>query len=289
MNTWDIIQKLIQRFWELTDGPVNVYANDNNAPIELYKFAELGLDHWSREDFRQRDSYSRWPNLEEMFARLMSNGWLVRAYNNRYRVTPRGQGVVQGMVHAGDQFLGSLTPLPPEDLIRLTGQLRIVVDMSIAAPTPPGKWAIMNRFRGLDTATPPLGMIREMCMDLYAYRDDSHLYAWHSTYPLEGYMWNALSLLWTGQAHTPEAMAQHLAFRGYVTEDYRRALEHLITLGWVQFDGERFVTTEQGNTVRSRAENLTDEYFYRPWGVMTNETWQMMHNTLASLLAGLQE
>ena len=289
MNTWEILQKLIHRFWDITDAPINVYAADHKAPIELYSFAELGLDYWSREDFKNRDVYSVWPDLEDMFARLMAGGWLVKAYGDRYRVTDRAQAAVQGMTRAGDQFLGQLRPIPVELLIQLVGQLRLVVDMCIAAPSPPHKWAILNRFRGIDTSTPPLGLVREMCMDLYAYRDDVHLYAWRGTYPMEGYVWNTLSLVWTGQAVTPEAMAQKLAFRGYVAADYRRSLEHLITLGWVQFDGEAYAITEQGSTVRSKVENLTDEYFYRPWGVLTGDTWTVMHNLLVSLLAGLQD
>jgi hypothetical protein len=289
LNTWEVIQSLIQRFWDITEEPIEVYAQDQNIPMELYTFAELGLDYWSRDVFRQRDVYSRWPDLEKMFFRLADDGWLIPIQDGHYRVSDRARAAVRGMVKAGDQILGMRKTMPINYLGELVGQLRAVVDMCIAAPFPPGKWAIMNRYRSVDSQTPPLGNIREQCMDLFAYRDDCHLHSWQSSYPVPGYVWNTLSMLWTGKASTPEVMAQRLAFRGYLTADYHRALDHLITLGWARFDGETYAITEQGRTVRAKVENLTDEYFYSPWGVLTGETRQAMHNNLASLLAGLQE
>jgi hypothetical protein len=124
-------------------------------------------------------------------------------------------------------------------------------------------------------------------MDLYAYRDDSHLSAARPHFNEAGIVWLVVDSLWKGKAVNAEQIAEKMAFRGYEVEDYEIAIQAAIEVGWVQPADPRgtFCLTPPGKELREQVEHLTNQYFYAPWSVlMPNEL-----NQLYSLLTKLRD
>ncbi len=94
--------------------------------------------------------------------------------------------------------------------------------------------------------TPSLLWVRRHILSLAAYRDDCHMDAWQSQYDLPGYVFEAFTFIWQGDANTAAALAETLPFRSYTEEDYAGALEKLVRLGWIEPAKEGFALTEIG-------------------------------------------
>jgi hypothetical protein len=157
-------------------------------------------------------------------------------------------------------------------------------------PEPPGKWAILKRFRVADEHYPSIMQIREYLMDLFAYRDDSHLSASRPYFNDAGIVWIVLGALWKGDAVNAEQMAEKMVFRGYDVEDYEIAIQAAMELGWVERGNrpDKFCLTEEGKRLREQAEQDTNEYFYAPWSVLTAEESQELYQLLTRLYNGLK-
>jgi hypothetical protein len=56
-------------------------------------------------------------------------------------------------------------------------------------------------------------------------------------------------------------------------------------IGWVESADvpDTFRPTQKGAELRDRVEQLTDEYFYRPWAVLTKEETDTLYGLLLKL------
>ena len=122
-------------------------------------------------------------------------------------------------------------------------------------------------------------------MDLFAYRDDSHLSASRPQFNQAGIVWSVLGSLWTSEAVTAKQMAERLAFRGYEVDDYEVAIEAAIGVGWAEAADVpgKFRLTQMGMELREQAEQLTNVYFYRPWSVLKQEELDELYDLLTKL------
>jgi hypothetical protein len=179
--------------------------------------------------------------------------------------------------------------MPARDLERLVLLLKQIVNECHVAPTPPEKWAILKRFRVADEHYPPIMQVREYLMDLFAYRDDSHLAAARPHFNDAGIVWIVLGLLWKGLAANAEQIAEKMEFRGYEVEDYDIAIQAAVELGWAEQANrpDAFRLTAAGTQLREQAEKLTNEYFYAPWSVLTQAETDELYDLLLSLREGL--
>jgi hypothetical protein len=132
--------------------------------------------------------------------------------------------------------------------------------------------------------------IREYLMDLFAYRDDSHLSASRPYFNDAGIVWIVLGALWKGEAFNAEQMAEKMAFRGYEVEEYDIAIQAATQLGWVESGNrpDKFCLTEEGIHLREQAERDTNEYFYAPWSVLSPQEMDELYRLLISLYEGLK-
>jgi DNA-binding MarR family transcriptional regulator len=161
--------------------------------------------------------------------------------------------------------MSELRPLPEADLLRLAGLLDRVVEASLAAPEPPGKWCLtIERHYDPGTDAPVMHRLDQYLSDLLAYRDDAHLAAWQR-HAISGQAWEAFSVIWRSPAMTLDELSEKLARRGYTEEDYEQALRQLEALGWIEEDKGGYWTTPEGDAVRDEVEALTGRYFYTPW------------------------
>lgn len=282
---WLLIYSIIREFWDITEPHIADAALREDIPVEFYFYSELGLDYFSIEDFQKRDPFTNPEQFERLFARLNIKGWIEPLQDKSYRVTDRAREGARRIIRAGDAHLSRFSVMSDADLQRLAELLEQVVTENHAAPEPPEKWAILKRFRVADKDSPLLVQVREYLMDLFAYRDDSHLSASRPHFNRAGIVWSVLGSLWTGDAVTAEQMAEKLAFRGYEVGDYEVAIEAAVGVGWAEEANApgKFRPTQTGRELREQAEQLTNEYFYYPWSVLTQGELDELYDLLTKL------
>lgn len=282
---WPLLYSILQEFWSTTESHIEDSAVRNKIPIELYLYSELGLGSFSLQDFERRDPFTNPEQFEKVFVRLNVKGWIEPRSDGSYRVTERAREGVRHIVRMGDTQLLDFKSMPDQELERLAVLLKRIVVACQAAQTPPEKWAILIRFRLADEYSPLLVQIREHLMDLLAYRDDAHLAAARPHFNKAGIVWLVLGSLWLGNAVNAQQMAEKMAFRRYDEDDFEIAIQAAVELGWAEPAGRpnTYQLTEQGRELRSQAEQLTDEYFYRPWSVIDQGELQELHRLLRTL------
>ena len=287
---WPLIYSIVQEFWSITEPHIQDAAIRNDFPIELYLYSELGLERFSIRDFQRRDPFSNPEQFERLFVRLHLKAWIEPMPDGSFQVTGKARETARFLIQAGDVQLSDFDSMTDRELKRLIVLLKQIVMESCLAPEPPGKWAILRRFRVADEHYPPIMQIREYLMDLFAYRDDSHLSASRPNFNEAGIVWIVLGALWKGEAVNAGQMAEKMAFRGYDVEDYEIAVQAAMELGWVE-QGHRldaFRLTAQGRQLREHAEEDTNEYFFAPWSVLTQEDLSELHELLTRLYETLK-
>jgi len=281
---------IIQEFWRITEPHIEDAAVRNGLPVELYFYSELGLDRFSIKDFQKRDPFSNPEQFERLFVRLNIKGWIEPMADGSFQVTEKARETARFLIQAGDVQLSDFADMPEQELKRLLVLLRQIVLESCLTPEPPGKWAILKRFRVADEHYPPIMQIREYLMDLLAYHDDSHLSASRPYFNEAGIVWMVLGALEKGKAVNAEQMAEKMEFRGYEVEDYEVAIQAAMEMGWAEpgSSPNRFCLTEEGKQLCEHAEQDTNEYFYAPWSVLTQDELNELQELLTKLHDGLK-
>jgi len=286
---WPLIYSIVQEFWNITEPHIEDAAIRNDIPIELYLYSELGLDTFSLVNFEKRDPFTNPEQFEKVFVRLNVKGWIEPMSDGGYQVTEKAREAVQHILQAGDAQLMDFGSMSEPELLRLAILLKQIVAESKVTPEPPQNWAILHRFHIVDERDPVIVRIREYLMELFAYRDDSHLSASRPHFNQAGIVWLALGALWNEQAFTARQMAEKMPFRGYDVSDYEVALQAAFEIGWAALAGrpEAFRLSQQGKDLREQAEHLTNQYFYAPWSVLLPEEIDELYDLLAKLRYGL--
>ncbi len=135
--------------------------------------------------------------------------------------------------------------------------------------------------------TPSLLWVRRHILSLAAYRDDCHLDAWQSQYDLPGYVFEAFTFIWQGDANTAAALAETLPFRSYTEEDYAGALEKLVRLGWIEPAKEGFALTEIGKELRDEVEIRTNTNYQAAFAVLTDDELNELISLIEKLTAAI--
>jgi hypothetical protein len=282
---WPLIYSIIQEFWSITEPRIEDAAIRADIPIELYLYSELGLDTFSIENFRKRDPFSNPEQFEKLFVRLNVKGWIEPMFDGSFRVSEKAREAVRYIIQAGDAQLSGFRSISEGDLERLTILLKQIVSESKVTYEPPEKWAILNRFHVADEHSPLIVQIREYLMDLFAFRDDSHLSASRPHFNEAGIVWLVLGSLWNQDAMNAKQMAENMAFRGYEVSNYEVAIQAAIEVGWVEVNDTPgiFRLNQQGMELREQTEHLTNEYFYAPWSVLMPDEIDELYNLLTKL------
>jgi hypothetical protein len=267
---WPLIHSVVQEFWAIIESPIEEAAIQFNIPAELYYYSELGLDSFSRQEFQKRDPFSNPLLFEKVFVTLNFKGWIEPMPDDKYQVTDRARDAARRIIQAGDRQLLPFESFTDIDLNRLALLLKQIVMANEFAPEPPEKWAILKRFRVADKNSPQIVQIREHLMDVFAYRDDSHISASHPHFGQAGIIWSVLGSLWKNDSVTAEQLAESMSVRGYETSNYEVALEAAAQIGWAEHGSlpGTFCITKQGHDLYEHVEQLTDQFFYTPWSVL---------------------
>jgi hypothetical protein len=282
---WPLIYSIVQDFWGITEPHIEDAAVRNDIPIELYLYSELGLDIFSLSNFQKRDPFTNPEQFEKVFVRLNVKGWIEPMLDGSYQVTEKARQAVRHILQAGDAQLMDFHSMSEDDLKRLAILLKQIVAESKVTPEPPEKWAILKRFHVANEHDPVIVKIREYLMDLFAYRDDSHLSASRPHFNQAGIVWIVLGALWNKDAVTARQMAEKMTFRDYEVSDYEVALQAAVEIGWAEVDvhPDTFRLSPQGRELREQAEQLTNEYFYAPWSVLMQAEIDELYDLLTKL------
>ena len=197
-------------------------------------------------------------------------GLLISTGPGEYHLTNAGHAAVQSLIAAAYTAMAPLQPLPSADLARLLALLRRLVEASLAAPEPPGKWCLrVARHYDPYGQAGPVPQLDQYLSDLAAYRDDAHLATWRPL-GVTGQAWEALTHLWRGDVTTLDDLcARHCAYRGYSTESYAAALADLAARGWAIAQDGGYRLTDAGRAVRDDSEAATDRTFFAPWACLS--------------------
>jgi hypothetical protein len=165
-------------------------------------------------------------------------------------------------------FIG-FEPLAHQELERFIDLCQRVIEASMNAPEPPGTWCLAHsRNRAPQADVPLMAQYIQFGSDFNAFRDDSHLAAYGS-HEIEGHVWEAFMTIVTHQAKNTADLYQHLAYRGFYTDDWQAAIADLCKRSWLtQSDGE-YSITDTGQAVCDDVEEKTNAYFYAPWDVLS--------------------
>jgi hypothetical protein len=282
---WHLIYSIIREFWEITEPTIEDTAVKNDIPIELYYYSELGLEIFSVEDFQYRDPFTNPEQFEKAFARFDVKGWIFPSPDDEYQVSSKAQDAVRQIINAGNARLAGFDLLSTAELRQTVNFLKQIITANLEAPEPPEKWAIVKRFRVANEGSALIVQVKEALLDLFAYRDDSHLSAAYPHFGQAGIVWSVLGSIWKGSAVNASQMAEAMSFRGYEEEEYEVAIQAAVELGWVEPSNVRdaYRITSKGREIREQVEQLTDEYFYRPWSVLASEELDMFYTLLTKL------
>lgn len=282
---WPLILSVIQEFWAITEPHIEDAALQSNIPIELYHYSEFGLDSFSTQEFQKRDPFSNPQQFEKVFVTLNFKGWIEPQPDEKYLVTQRAKDAARQIIQAGDEHLLKFESFTDVDLQRLIGLLKQIVQANQFAPEPPDKWAIEKRFRIADHNSPRIIQLREHLMDVFAYRDDSHISAARPHFGQAGIVWNVLGSLWRNNLSTAEQLAESLSFRAYDIHEYEVALQAAAQIGWAEETGapSAYRITQKGRQLREQTEQLTNEYFYAPWSIMVTSELDELYELLLKL------
>lgn len=282
---WTLMYSILREFWEITEPHIEDAAVRNDIPIELYYYSELGLKYFSVEDFQKRDPFTNPDQFEKAFARFDVKGWIFPLPDERYQVSRKAQDAARTIIQAGDAKLAGFDLMSERELKQIVNLLKQLWTANLETPEPPEKWAIANRFRVADEKSPQIVQVRELFMDLFAYRDDAHLSAARQHFGGAGIVWDVLGALTNGSAVNAEQMAERMSLRGYEEDDYEVAVQAAIEIGWVESADESntFRPTAKGIELREQVERQTDEYFYRPWSVLTEAELTELFSLLTKL------
>ncbi|MBN1287341.1 MAG: hypothetical protein JXB47_18215 [Anaerolineae bacterium] len=225
----------------------------------------------SVEKMRRVTPYAAASAFEERFKAAVERGLFESVGDGEYKITGEGCAVfdaVYGVFGAKLAELSAQEPIPAADMERINVLLRRLVDASLDAPEPPDKTRLIYNRRS-DPGPEISAMYRMLqnLADLNAFRDDAHFAAWKPS-GVAGQVWEALTFVWRGDAHTAEELAEKLPFRGYGADDYAAALQVLAEKGWVEAVDGKYRITGQGKALREEAEETTDRCYFAPWAVL---------------------
>ena len=236
-----------------------------------------------------RDPYTNPEQYDNLLNGLAEAGFLAPQEDGEYKFTDEGRTALEEINHAFYTRLGELSPLPAEELAQLEGLMNKIVAASLDAAEPDSKWCISTSHQGHPSQEyAPLAQIDQHLDDLNAFRDDVHLAAW-KPHDVSGHAWEALTLVWRGEASTAEELTEKLPFRNHTVEANTTALAHLASRGWVEETAEGYRVTEKGQALRQQAEETTDRYFFAPWACLSTPEAVQLHDLLTRLRNGLQE
>ncbi len=288
IDTWDLCIEVSRAIFGLTRTAVDPIVKENGLEKRGYLFTLLNARRFhpegvSAERLHRLFPYGHPQAQENFLIAGKESGWLQEVKTGEYHLADRAQRILDQIQ---DSFYARLAELPaPQgtdrpELARLFHEL---VDQSLAASQPEEKPRLaLSRKLHPPESTGALAQIDQHLDDLNAFRDDSHIAAWHPL-NISGIAWESFTLVWRDAYHDDAGLAERLHYRGHDEAAYGAALEQLAARGWLELLEGRYEMTAAGRDVRRAAEDRTNRYFFTPWEQLGTTRIQRFQHLLQQL------
>jgi hypothetical protein len=248
----------------------------------LVQIAEFDPEPLTVAKFRTRAVYASEHITRAILELMASEKWLDRI-GDEYYATETGREIMAQRAERRDGLLENFQPIPAADIERIEALMRQIVDAGLEKGDPPGTWCLAHsRNRAPADDAPPLVKIFQYCADFNALRDDAHMAAYRP-HGVAGHTWEAFSLVGDGLARTADDLFDQLAYRGYSRQEWADSLGELVRRGWVETANGKHSMIEEGQTIRDKAEGLTDAYFFASWSSLNQQEIEELHHLLVRL------
>ena len=289
---WSLAEEAMRAFMPFYQQAMRKAIQDSGVPDDWFALRlARGSDPapFTVERLHALFPYTAQERFLETLEALARLELLERVGEGAYRLTDPGRKTVEGIFAAAHQGLGTIEPLPADEMDRLNSLLYRLVQATLETPEPEEKWAIAYS-RWTDPGEDASGSVKtdQYLTDLIRFRDDAHLAAW-KPYEVSGHAWEALTFIWRGEASTAEELVEKLSSRGHSVEAYAEALADLVSRGWVEETSDGYRVTEKGQALRQQAEEATNRIFFVPWACLDGAETAQLHDLLTRLRNNLQE
>ena len=286
------VSEALQPFYAAAMGDVLIR---HGLTGQMAFYLNVSLDFYpeptSADRFQERWPYTSREVYVTGLAALVANGFAESLGDGTYRLTGKAQRAGQDIGHALADSLRSIAPLDAASLEEIAARLHTLVHASLTALEPAEKVVLMaNRHSDPGADAPVLLAILQYIVDLDAFRDDAQLFTWRSS-GVSAVAWEALTLLWRGEADSAHTIAMALPHRRHSATDYDRGLQEMVQRRWVEVkrgtpDG--YTITDIGRTIREQAEQNTDRIFFAPWKALEPDQQASLGSWLLRLRDALQ-
>jgi len=286
--------RVFQLFGE-TSATIYPLARDIMRPLFEKYFSEQGFyqplflaynlkpEPISVDLFQLRNPYANPDSIQEILGDAAEAGYLEEVGVGQYRPAQKGSSAIEIVHEAFYNHVNQLNHFPADQLKELCSLLAKLVD-SIKQTDLGGRKICFDASVGghiqVDHGT--LARVDQHLDDLNAFRDDAHIAAWKPT-GIDGHTWEVLTFVWNGGATTAKGLVDRLPYRQYTKENYQATLDDLVQQGLIEAGADGFSVTEKGKRIRDKAEDTTNQNYFRPWKVLSDDELKRMGELLTDL------
>lgn len=287
-------KSVFQLFGE-TSASIYPLARDVMRPLFEEHFSEqrfyqplflaynLAPEPISADLIQLRSPYANPDSVQEILEDATEAGYLEKDGEGEYRPTQKGSSAIEIVHKAFYNHVNQLKEFPADQLKELCSLLAKLVESISQTDLSGRKLCFEASFGGhisVDHGT--LARVDQHLDDLNAFRDDAHIAAWRPV-GVDGHTWEVLTFVWNGNANTPEGLVERLPYRQYTAENYRTTLEDLAQKSWIEVGAEGYIVTKEGKKIRDEAEEATNQNYFGPWKVLSDDELIRLGELLTAL------
>jgi hypothetical protein len=241
------------------------------------------------EKFRVRAVYSA-PRLSQALLELIASEKWANRIGEEYSLTNEGRAVITNLVNQRNMMFADFEPIPTDDLSQLVDLSQRIINASLDRGDEKATWCLRysNKRKPNDSVS-AISKLIHVCSDYNAFRDDAHMTA-YTAQGVDGMTWEAFSFIDNGNASTANDLFDQLAYRGWTIDEWQNALNCLADKGWIEGGVSGYQSTELGKSISQIVEQKTDELFYAPWDILSDDEqveYVRLLNTLNDTCMGL--
>lgn len=261
------------------------YFSEQRFYQPLFLAYNLGSEPISADLFQLRNPYAKPDSVQEILKDAAEAGYLEKISTGNYRPTKKGSSAIETVHSAFYDHINQLNKFPVDDLKELCSLLAKLIDAINQTDLTGRKICFDASFGGhIQVEHATLARVDQHLDDLNAFRDDAHIAAWRPT-GVDGHTWEVLTFIWNGDTNTAEGLAERLPYRQYTLENYIETLKDLVQKGWIEPGAAGYVVTEAGKKIREDAEETTNQNYFGPWKVLSDEELLRLGELLTNLKA----
>lgn len=235
--------------------------------VQLHEFDPEPL---TVEKFRVRAVYSA-PRLSQALLELIASEKWANRVGDEYTLTDEGREVITQLMNQRTTMFANFAPIPADELSKLVDYSHRIFAAALDSDDEQMTWCLRySQRRKPDDSASATAKLIHAGSDFNAWRDDSHMAA-YGEQGIDGMTWEAFSYVGAGKAQTAADLFDQLAYRGWTVGEWQTALNCLADRGWIIEDESSYQSTEQGKTIRQAVEAKTDDLFYAPWTVLSQD------------------